>query len=59
MKKTKELSTKKQCDIHVVSGSTFIAICKETKLAYIFNGEEMYLWENDNSVDIYEAKYYR
>ena len=42
-----------------VSGSTFIAVCQETGKAYIFDGSEMFLWENDEEVDIYEVKYYR
>ena len=49
----------KQCNLYGVSGSTFIAICQETKKAYIFDGSEMYLWEDDETVDIYEVKYYR
>lgn len=42
-----------------VSGSTFIAVSKENNKAYLFDKSEMYLWENDETVDIYEAKYYR
>lgn len=42
-----------------VSGSTFIAISKETGKGYFFEYSDMYLWENDDSVDIYEVKYYR
>lgn len=39
-----------------VSGSTFIAVCQETQKAYIFDGSEMFLWEDDETVDIYEVK---
>ena len=42
-----------------VSGSTFIAISKETGKGYFFEYSDMSLWENDDSVDIYEVKYYR
>lgn len=42
-----------------VSGSTFIAISKETGKGYFFEYSDMSLWENDDIVDIYEVKYYR
>lgn len=42
-----------------VSGSTFIAISKETGKGYFFEYSDISLWENDDSVDIYEVKYYR